>query len=163
MLRADRIWAIARHFALTADGLHGPLALTDLRSGERWRLEYPSRVAGQGGLDQAAVQADGGLVALSFSDPAFESSGTQVTDVWLLDTTTRRLRHLPDMPAAVSLKSTSMSWTGDGRLVMLAETAGQHVVAVWRPGQARIAIRRIELPPRRSGSDSFVVWRDAGG
>lgn len=41
----------------------------------------------------------------------------------------RRFRHLPDMPAAVSLKFTSMSWTSDGRLVMLARTAGREVVA----------------------------------
>lgn len=63
------------------------------------------------------------------------------------------------MPAAVSLKFTSMSWTGDGRLVMLAQTANRDVVAVWRPGQKRLAVRRVRLPERNGGSDSFVVWR----
>jgi len=130
--------------------------LTDLRSGKRWRLGYPSQIGDQGGTDQAAVQRDGKLVALSFSDPAYMSSGTQVTDVWLLDTTNRRFHHLPDMPAAVLLKFTSMSWT-NGRLVLLAETAQHDVAAVWRPGDKRIAVRRVKLPPRNSGSDSFVV------
>jgi len=163
LLRSPGIWAIAGHVALSAAGLHGPLTLTDLRSGERWRLRYPSQIGGQGGRDEAAVQRNGKLVALSFSDPAYQLSGTQVTDVWLLDTTNRRFHHLPDMPAAVALKFTSMSWTSDGRLVMLAETAQHDVVAIWRPGDKRIAVRRVQLPPRNSGSDSFVVWPGARG
>jgi hypothetical protein len=133
--------------------------VTDLRSGERWGLRYPSKIGGQGGTDEAAVQRKGKLVALSFSDPAYQLSSTQVTDVWLLDPAMRRFRHLPDMPAAVSLKFTSMSWTSDGRLVILGETAQRDVVAVWQPGQKRIAVRRVRLPARNSGSDSFVVWR----
>jgi hypothetical protein len=45
------------------------------------------------------------------------------------------------MPAEVALKFTSMSWTGDGRLGFLARTADAgDVVAVWRPGQPRIAV-----------------------
>jgi hypothetical protein len=62
------------------------------------------------------------------------------------------------MPAVVALKFTSMSWTTAGRLVILARTAGREVVGVWRPGQKRIAVRRLSLPARNSGSDSFVVW-----
>lgn len=156
-------WAMAGRFALTVggDGVRGPLILTDVRAGKHWRLRYPSRISGQGGRDQAVVQRNGTLLALSFSDPAYELSGTQVTDVWLLDPTTRRFRHLPDMPAAVHLKFTSMSWVSDGRLVLLAHTTQGAVVAVWRPGESRIAIRRVQLPAPNSGSDSFVVWGDA--
>lgn len=159
VLRTGRVWAMAGQFVLTVAGSHGPLTLTDLRSGERWRLPYPSQIGGQGGTDEAAVQANGKLVALSFADPAYQLGGTQVTDVWLLDPSNRRLQHLPDMPAAVSLKFTSMSWTSDGRLVILGETAQRDIVAVWQPGQQRITVRPVRLPARNSGSDSFVVWQ----
>lgn len=158
LLRSGGVWARAGHFVLTAADVQGPLTLTDLRTGARSRFRYPSQIGGQGGRDQAVVEPRGERMALSFSDPAYELSGTQVTDVWLLETSNRRLQQLPDMPAAVRLKFTSMSWTSDGRLVFLAETHQDEVVAVWRPGQKRIAVRRVRLPARNSGSDSFVVW-----
>lgn len=69
-----------------------------------------------------------------------------------------QVTHVPGTPAAVALKFTSMTWTGDGRLVLLAQTANHDVVAVWRPGQKRLAVRSVELPERTSGSDSFVAW-----
>jgi hypothetical protein len=153
--------AIVSDLALTTAGLHGPLGLTDLRTGERWTLQWPSEIGGsasQGGTDQAVVEPSGGLVALGFADPAYQDGGTQVTDVWILDPATRVFRQLPDMPAAVSLKFTSMSWTSDGRLVMLAETGGGNVVAAWRPGDERIAVKRVQIPVRNSGSDAFVAW-----
>jgi hypothetical protein len=161
LLHTARVWAMVADFAVTAAGSHGPLTLTNVRSGERWRLGWPSEIgrSGQGGADEAAVEASGKLVALSFSDPAYQGAATQVTDVWLLDATNRRFHHLPDMPAAVSLKSTSMSWTNDGRLVILGETARHAVVAIWERGQERIAVRRVWLPSRNSGSESFVIWR----
>lgn len=159
VLKAGEVWAMVGEFAVTTEGSQGPLTVADLRSGERWQLRNPSRIVGQGGRDEAAVQRQRQLVALSFSNPAYQL--TQVTDVWLLDPATRRLRELPDMPAAVSLKFTNMSWTNDGRLVMLAETEGRNVVAVWRPGQKRIRVRSVPLPARNSGSDAFVVWRAA--
>ena len=131
--------------ALTSTGSGPPLALTDLRSGTRWRLPWPSRI---GLTDLAAVQPDGGLIALDFADPGY--AGTQVTDVWLLDPATRRFRHLPDMPAAVHLKFTSMAWASHGRLVILAQTDGpsgdRNVVAIWKPGQRQIALRPLRLP-----------------
>ena len=161
LLRSGGIHAMADRFVLTS-GSRGGLALTDLGTGERWRLGWPSQVGGptsQGGIDQAAVDPNSKRIAVSFSDPAWQGGGTQVTDVWLLDPSSRRFQHLPDMPAAVSLKFTSMSWTSDGRLVMLAQAARRDVVAVWRPGQNRIEVRRVKLPERNGGSDSFVVWR----
>jgi len=146
---------MAGRFALTG-GMKSGLALSDLRTGRRWRLGRPSRVGG--GVDQAAVAADGKLIALSFSDPTWQGGGTQVTDVWLLNPLTRRFQHLPDMPAAVSLKFTSFAWASGKELVMLAETAQHDVVATWRPGQRQLQLRRVRLPERNSGSDSFVVW-----
>jgi hypothetical protein len=161
LLRASGVWARIGRYVLTTRALHGPLGLIDLRSGRRWRLGWPSRigrVTSAGGADEAAVQRSRGLVALAFSDPAYRGGGTQAIDVWLLDPATRRLRHLPDMPADVELKFTSMSWTSDGRLVMLARTAGRNIVAVWRPGRSRIAVRSVRLPVHDSGSDRFVPW-----
>jgi hypothetical protein len=65
------------------------------------------------------------------------------------------------MPAAVHLKFTSMAWTADGRLVTLAETSGGAVgtslVAVWKPGWKHLRVRRVSLPTRTSGSDSFTI------
>ena len=151
------VWAIAGELALTSASSHGPLAVRNLRTGERWPLAWPSEITG---TDQAVVQPKTGLIAVDFADPAYQGSGTQVTDVWLLDPARRRFQHLPDMPADVSLKATFMSWTSDGRLVILAESGGREVVGVWRPGDARIAVRRVRLPQPNSGSDAFVVARD---
>jgi len=155
LLRTGGVWAVAGNYALTSAGCCQPLTLTDLRSGKRRQLAWPSKITG---VDQAAAQPNHKLVAVDFADPAYQGGGTQVTDAWLLDPATGRIVHLPDMPADVALKFTSMSWTSDGRLVWLAQTAGHDVVAVWRPGEKRIAARRARLPVRDSGSDSFVVW-----
>jgi hypothetical protein len=154
LLRNGGVWAIAGHFALTTEGASLPLRVTDLRTGERWRLPWPSRI---GGIDQAVVHASSGLIAMDFADPAYQGSGTQVTDVWLLDPATRRLSQLPGMPAAVALKFTSMSWTSDGRLVWLTQIDGHDAVAVWRPGQKEIAVRTIQLPVRDGGNDAFAI------
>jgi len=164
LLRTSSLWALAGHLALTAGGPLHPLTLTDLRTGTRRALRWPSQIGGpQAGADQAAVDPSAKLIALSFSDPAYQLTGTQVTDVWLLDPSAGRWQHLPGMPADVALKFTSMSWTSDGRLVMLAQTptsgAASHVViAVWRPGQRSLAVRSVHIPARNSGSDSFIAW-----
>lgn len=157
------LWAIAGGRALSSGGSGPPLTLTDLSTGRRRRLPWPSQIRGsdQAGTDQTVVQPDGRLIALDFADPAYGGTGTQVTDVWLLDPATGRFRHLPDMPAAVLLKATSMAWTTDGRLVMLAQTLGpardHSLVAVWKPSQRQIALRPVRLPARTSGSDTFVI------
>ena len=136
-------------------GSRRPLTLWDLRVGGTSALPWPSQI---GGRDEAAVHSRSGSIALAFSDPAYQGGGEQVTDLWQLEPSSRRFQQLPDMPAIVSLKFTSMQWSSDGRLVMLAETQHQDVVAVWRPGQERIAVKRVRLPLRNSGSDSFVAW-----
>jgi hypothetical protein len=164
LLRARSVWAIAGDLALIVGQPLHPLTLTDLRTGERRPLRWPSRIGGpQAGADEAAVDPSGKLIALSFSDPAYNGDGTQVTDVWLLDPSAGRWQQLPDMPADVALKFTSMSWTSDGRLVMLAQTptrgpTSHDVIAVWRPGAKTLAIRSVRIPARNSGSDSFIAW-----
>jgi hypothetical protein len=164
LLSGGSLWAIAGGRALTSTGSGPPLTLIDLRTGTRWRLPWPSRIRGtdQSGTDQAVVQPGGRLIALDFADPAYALTGIQVTDVWLLDPATRHFRHLPDMPAAVQLKFTSMAWASDSRLVMLARTSGpsgdRDLAAVWKLGQRQIALRLVRLPARNSGSDAFVLW-----
>jgi hypothetical protein len=162
ILRAGHLWAIAGHRALTFGRPLQPLGLTDLRDGTRRNVRWPSRIGGaQSGPDEAAAGTK--QIAVSFADPAYELTAVQVMDVWLLDPGTGRWQQLPAMPADVALKFTSMAWTGDGRLVMVARTpsndaAAHDVVAVWRPGQKRLAIRSVHLPARDSGSDAFVAW-----
>jgi hypothetical protein len=148
-------WAKTRDLLLTSQPSRRRITLVDVKNGREWALTWPSNI---GGADQAAVEPRGRLIALSFSDPAYEGSGTQVTDIWLLDVVTRRFQHLPNLPAAVSLKETSMAWTEDGRLVILGVSGGRGLVAVWRPGAERLAVRRIAVPPREIGSDAFVIW-----
>lgn len=157
LARAPLALGLSRDVLVTATGPQGSVVLTDLRTGSATRLAYPSRIRGQGGFDEAIVDPTGRFVALSFADPAYELSATQVTDVWLLDTERGTLRQLPDMPAAVSLKRTSMAWVHDGRLVILAESAGRTLVAAWRPDAERLSVRPIRLPMRASGSDAFVA------
>lgn len=157
LARAPLALTFSREVLVTATGRQGSVVLNDVRTGRTTRLAYPSRIRGQGGFDQALVDPTGRFVAVSFADPAYELSATQVTDVWLLDTERGTLRQLPDMPAAVSLKRTSMAWAPDGGLVILAEVAERTLVAVWRPGEERLSVRSIRLPVRASGSDAFVV------
>ncbi len=111
--------------------------------------------------DDAVGEPGGRLIALDFGNPAFRMTSTQVMDAWLLDPVTARFRHLPDMPAAVALKVTSMEWVPGRRLVMLAAVdgpgGGRDLVAVWGPGQRHLAVRTVRLPARNSGSDTFVV------
>lgn len=162
-------WAIAGDVAVTARTSPALLALTDLGSGSSFTVPDPSRIGGRGGPDSAAVHPNGRLLALSFADPAHLGSGTQVMDTWLLQLASRRLAHLPDMPSVVELKRTSMAWTSDGppRLAGAHRPAARNVprssrretvVAVWKPGQRRIAVRAVRIPDRTSGSDAFVAW-----
>jgi hypothetical protein len=94
---------------------------------------------------------------VEFSDPAWDGGPEQLMDMWLLDLRTGRWRQLPGMPVLAALKVTSMAWTDDGRLLLLGsfDRVGD-ALAVWRPGQDRLAVRQLRLPADRAGSDSFV-------
>jgi hypothetical protein len=139
--------AAGEKLVLAAPGTQ--LTLIDAATGTQRRLQSPSPL----GIDGPAVDPGGRLVAL-----AFANASTQLLDVWLLDTATAKLTHVPGLPAVVSLKRTSMAWTVDGRLVLLAESGGKDLVAVWRPGRRRLAVKAVRLPDRSdSGSDSFAL------
>jgi hypothetical protein len=135
---------------LVLAGPNNQFTLLDTETRAQRRLPWPRTI---GGLDRPAVDPRGRFVALAFAQPG---GAQQVLDVWLLDTKTARLTHVPGMPALVSLKRTSMAWTHDGRLVVLGESSGRDIVAVWRPGQERLAVKTVRLPERDSGSDSFA-------
>lgn len=131
------------------------LSLLDAETGAKRQLGWPSLLAH---VDRPAVDPRGRYVVLAFAQPTGPDGGQQL-DLWLLDVRTARLRRLPDMPVVVSLKRTSIAWTDDGRLVLLGERGGNDVVAVWRPGDARLRPRPVELPAREPGSDSFAPLR----
>jgi hypothetical protein len=152
---ADLLAATGQLVLTSAEPL-APLTLSDLRSRVSWRLGWPSRL--RGGTHIAAVHPNGRDIAVGFHGLA--APGGEGYDLWLLNTATRRWQHLPDLPAAdIAAKATDMAWTGDGRLVVLTQTAtlGQ-VVAVWRPGQPRLALRQITLPTPSPGTDTLAIW-----
>jgi hypothetical protein len=139
--------------SLVLAGPEKAFTLLDSATGTQRKLAWPSILYG---LDEPKADYQGRFVALAFGDPAWQSGAHQAMDVWLLDTRTGGLTHLPGMPAFVDLKFTSMEWTGDGRLVVLGESDRRGFVAVWRPGAAKLQVRRVRLPVRTSGSDSFA-------
>jgi hypothetical protein len=134
------------------------IALTDVRSGASHRLPWPSRLdAHVMGLIDG--HPDGRLASVAFY-PA-RSSPVQTLDVWLLDLATRRWRQLPGMPLRLDASKPQLSWTADGRLLLLAGLAGDpaSVVAVWRPGEPRLAVRHLKLPgSERRGGYRFAIW-----
>jgi hypothetical protein len=134
------------------------IALTDVRGGASHRLPWPSRLDAHV-MGLIAGHPQGRLASVAFY-PA-RSSAVQTLDVWLLDLTTRRWRQLPGMPLRLDASKPQLSWTTDGRLLLLAGLADDpaSVVAVWRPGEPQLAVRRVELPgsERRSGY-RFAVW-----
>jgi len=128
------------------------------------RLPWPSILGYRG---RPAADPQGRFVALAFAVPtwntqtlprSWKGGPLQALDVWLLDTDTGKLAQLPGMPAFVGIKQTSLEWTGDGRLVLLGESNGKNLVAVWRPGQRRLALRTVGLE-RGGGSNSFAILR----
>jgi hypothetical protein len=127
--------------------LAGPgrqFTLLDAQTRAERRLPWPSTVPSLG--SRAAVDPRGRFVALSFGQPSYGMHGQQVLDVWLLDAETGELTQLPGMPAFVRLKFTGLAWTDDGRLVLLGENQKRAFVAVWRPGQRRLALKTVAAP-----------------
>lgn len=153
---AASLLAATGQLLLTSAEPQAPLTLTNLASHRSWRLGWPSRL--RGGTHIAAVHPNGRDIAVGFHGLA--APGEEGYDLWLLNTATRRWQHLPDLPAAdIAAKATDMAWTPDGRLVVLTTTPTHgHVVAVWRPGQSRLALRPLELPEPSPGTDTLAIW-----
>jgi hypothetical protein len=128
------------------------VVLVDHTSGVRVRLHWPSILGGIGG---ALAQPGGPFLALTFADPAYPGP-QQAEDLFLFDTRTGALTHVPGFPAQIDLEFSSMSWTHDGRLVLLLHAAGTTTLGVYRPGGRAVSLRRVRLPVRNSGSAAFV-------
>jgi hypothetical protein len=133
----------------------GPLTLTDRRTGTSRPVPRPTPYGAAG---VGVPSPDGRLLAVEFADLSWSRVEGQVSDIWLLDLPTRRWRRLPGMPLITAVKFMSMAWTDDGRLVLAGdfERFGK-ALAVWRPGQDHLAVKRLPLPDP-AGSDSFVPW-----
>lgn len=152
-VRMPRIHGATAEWIIGAERSTRAFVLTSPRSGERRELPRPTDV-GRPGL--GLPSPDGRSMAFSFEHPAWPGP-VQRMDVWLLDLATFEWRRAPSMPVGVALKVTDLSWTPDGRIVVLGEfdQVGQ-AVAVWRPGAERLQVRPVRLPA--AGADSFVVW-----
>lgn len=137
------------------------LVLLDSVTGAERDLGWPSVIlrSSQTGLAETAADPRGRYVAIGFGDPAFGLGATQLLDVWVLDTRTETLAHVPSMPAEAGLKRTSLTWSAGGRLVVLGESGSRTIVATWRPGDDVLRVKPMRLPERDGGSDSFAVLR----
>ena len=155
--RYPEVYGVVGDLVLWGDheGEAGPFTLTDRRTGARHPVARPTP-HGRAGLGLASP--DGRLLAVEFADLSWDRVKGQVSDIWLLDLRTRHWRRLPGMPLITAVKFMSMAWTGAGRLVLAGdfERFGE-ALAVWRPGQDRLAVKRLALPGH-AGSDSFVAW-----
>jgi hypothetical protein len=144
----------------------GNLSLVNLATHKRQSLGWPSRL--QFGY-QLFPDPAGPYVAIEFADPAYpgysvpvsanEQTIGQAADLWLLDTRTAALTHIPGFPILESLKQSGVAWTADGRLVIAARGGSfsqpdtRTVIGVWRPGQRTLAVGT--LPPL-NGYTQFV-------
>jgi len=144
---------LALESADTATGPSG-LALVNLATGARRPLRWPSSF--RFGY-QAFPAPHGPLVAIDFGEPWYpqaHESVNQAADLWVLNTSTGALTHVPGFPALELLKQSSVGWTADGRLVIAARGGGRTVVGLWKPGQRTLPVRSV---PSLDGYSQFVA------
>jgi hypothetical protein len=142
----QRAEPVVGNLVLTGVDRRTPLLLHDAGTGASHRLRWPSRPGYS--LSSVTGQPDGTFAIVAFA----KYSPSHRLDLWLLDVRARRWQHLPGMPAHVVPKATDVEWTADGQVVVLSST----MLAVWRPGEPRLALRRMK-PPKQPGID-FVSW-----
>jgi hypothetical protein len=137
---------VVGNLVLSGADRHTPLVLHDVGTGARSRLRWPSRP--DYGLGEVTGDPNGRLAIVEFA----KYSPEHRLDLWVLDTTTRRWQHLPDMPARMVPKATDVRWTTDGRVVLLSS----NLLAVWRPGEPRLAVGRVRSSRQPGGN--FLIW-----
>ncbi|HEY1776574.1 MAG TPA: hypothetical protein VGG41_10495 [Solirubrobacteraceae bacterium] len=140
----------------SAESATGPsdLSLVNLATGARRPVRWPSRF--NFGY-QVFPAPHGPLVALEFGEPWFPNthgSVNQAVDLWVLNTATAALTHVPGFPALEFLKQSSIAWSADNRLIVAARGGGHTVVGVWKPGQTTLPIRTV---PQLDGYSQFVA------
>lgn len=108
----------------------------------------------------AGPEPNGPLVAIQFADPAYppppRQTIAQASDIWLLNTLTGTLSHLPGFPILNYLMASGIAWTRTDRLVVVAEGDRRTAIAVWRPGNARC-----RLAPCRRFTGTRSWWRSS--
>lgn len=151
LLRASGMLAASGAYVLRSPA-KGRLVLQGLRARAQDRLRWPSAyVFAQG----AVVRPNFGQIAVWFISGPVD----QHIDVWLLDVAARRFKHVPGFPVSAELKRTSLTWTTDGRLVILTRIRGRDALVVWRPEAQRSASAFLTLPATRSpGAQAIVAW-----
>jgi hypothetical protein len=132
------------------------LSLVDLRTGRRQNLGWPSTLR----FGYTAFPEPGGpLVAIQFADPAYppppHNTVAQASDIWLLNTSTAALTHVPGFPILTDLKASGIAWTADHRLIIVSVGGGRTAIAVWRPGQRALHVGR--LPSKRSYAEIVPI------
>jgi len=130
------------------------LSLVNLATGKRVRLGWPSTL--HFGY-QVSPAPHAPLVAVEFTDPAYpppprETVG-QAADIWLLNTHTGSFTHVPGFPILEGVKVSGIAWTAGDQLVAIAVGGGRTTLALWRPGQHTLAVRRL---PALNGYSAFV-------
>jgi hypothetical protein len=137
---------VVGNLVLSGADQHKPLILHDMATGASSRLRWPSRP--DYGLGEVTGDPNGRLAIVEFA----KYSPEHRVDLWLLDTGTGRWQHLPGMPARMIPKITDVHWTADGRVVVLSSS----LLAVWRPGESRLAVGRV--PPPKQPGGNFLIW-----
>ena len=136
------------------------LTLVDLASGSRTRLAWPSVLH----FGYTVLrEPHGSLVAVEFADPAYPSGHQtigQAADIWMLDPGTGVFTHVPAFPILEHLKFSSVAWSADGRLIIVAQGGAfnqpdaRTVIGVWRPGERSVRVRAV---PALDGYSQFVA------
>ena len=141
----------------TAPGIPGEgdafpehLSLVNLSTGARTHLQWPSIL--HFGY-RVFPEPHGSLVAVEFADPAYQQTGRQASDVWLLNPRTGVFTHVPGFPILEHLKFSDIAWTSDHRLVVVAQGDGRTAIGIWRPGSAHL---RVGPTPQLAGYSQFV-------
>jgi hypothetical protein len=130
------------------------LTLLDLANGTSRALRWPGAPTGFAIAD-VVPEPHGALAAVEFVDAVTDPAGA--ADVWLLDTRSGRFTHVPGFPALENVKASSVSWTGDGRLVVASEDGARAVVGVWRPGAGTMPVHPL---PALTGYSNVVALID---
>ena len=146
--------SVGRDMALIGSSLRDgassyALNLVNLSTGARTHLRWPSSLH----FGYTVIpDPHAPLAAINFGDPA-DPGPRQASDLWLLETHTGRLTHIPGYPIFEDLKFSSVVWTADGRLIIAAQGHGHTALAVYRPGSAHLEVGRV---PRLSGYRGMV-------
>ncbi len=151
LLRASGMRAASGAYVLRSPA-NDRLLLQNFRTRMQHRLRWPSAY---GFVQGAVVRPSRGQIAVWFISGPVD----QHIDVWLLDVATRSFKHVPGFPVAAELKRTSLTWTADGRLVILTRIRGADALVVWRPGARKSASGFLQLlPSREAGAQAVVAW-----